>query len=551
MQNQNKLDLQYHAKLCFNYLTGMVDEKLDCLPYWLIAINENPAYAKHCRVDDAELVASWSEALIRMRQMTASKEGLRAEAGIKRHLLKDFGKDGLRYHHKYPWTQSIFCNIHETAYVLSALATWYAESQEKMVRKKAGGLVRGLGKIANSRTGKTFWSGDFPQTRKSYFFPYDNYYKGKGYDPSKWTGRGEEALRNGIVICPLVMWYEAGGDEASLDLAEGLINHIIYECRTFNYEQHYTGHVHSAMWIASGVVRFSIVTGNKELLRWAKGIYDFTRSRSSAFGWVPEYIGWHDPRQEHCETCCIKDMIECASYLIEAGYDEYWEDIDNFSRNHLVESQLKSGDFIKVNNRRKDTIDTTYRDIDRRVIGGFSGGTEPNSLSLSRFRSLAGCCGGTGPQAFYLAWKNIVTKKGEGVYVNLAIDRDSEYAGVKSSYPEEGKIEVKVHKDTPLFIRIPKWAGERVALFLDNRPQCLVWEGDYLSIPQVKKGQTVTVTHPMPEQKKNEIVRGGELTSNWRGSTVLGIFPEGDPLALYKRGKKSGRKTETAQPDPQ
>ena len=47
------------AELALNYLTSMVDERYDYLPFWLIAAHENPAFARHCRVDDAELVASW------------------------------------------------------------------------------------------------------------------------------------------------------------------------------------------------------------------------------------------------------------------------------------------------------------------------------------------------------------------------------------------------------------------------------------------------------------------------------------------------------------
>ena len=47
-----------NAEMALNYLTQMVDPKLDYLPYWLIYPNENPAFAKHCRVDDAELAAS-------------------------------------------------------------------------------------------------------------------------------------------------------------------------------------------------------------------------------------------------------------------------------------------------------------------------------------------------------------------------------------------------------------------------------------------------------------------------------------------------------------
>ena len=121
---------------------------------------------------------------------------------------------------------------------------------------------------------------------------------------------------------------------------------------------------------------------------------------------------------------------------------------------------------------------------------------------------------------------------------------------LRSSYPAEGKIEVKLHKDTPLFIRIPQWAGERINLFLNKKPQVLIWKNDYISIPKTKKGQTVTVTHSMPEDKRKETVRGQEFFLSWRGSTLLEIFPQGDPIALYQRYEKPCIKAEPNKPAP-
>src|SRR5512146_295935 len=110
MKIENKLDFNEVADRSFNFLTTMVDRKLDLLPYWLIAIDEKPAWARHYRVDDAELVGSWAEALIRLRQMTGSKVGLECEAAFKRLTLRDCAENGLRYNHKYPWTETQFCN---------------------------------------------------------------------------------------------------------------------------------------------------------------------------------------------------------------------------------------------------------------------------------------------------------------------------------------------------------------------------------------------------------------------------------------------------------
>ena len=51
------------AELAINYLTNMTDEANDYLPYWLVLPHKKPAEAAHCKVDDAELVASWFEGI--------------------------------------------------------------------------------------------------------------------------------------------------------------------------------------------------------------------------------------------------------------------------------------------------------------------------------------------------------------------------------------------------------------------------------------------------------------------------------------------------------
>src|SRR5690554_5458492 len=116
-----KFSIETDAALAHNYLTGMVDADRDYLPYWLIGANENPAWAQHCRVDDAELVASWYEALACVMDILGTDEGAGVLGGFKRHLMKSWGDHGLRFHEKYPWTHTMHSSFHEMGYVMSAL----------------------------------------------------------------------------------------------------------------------------------------------------------------------------------------------------------------------------------------------------------------------------------------------------------------------------------------------------------------------------------------------------------------------------------------------
>lgn len=405
MERYTKFEPLENAKLAWNYLTSMVDKKLDNLPYWLLMPNKKPAEANHCKVDDAELVGSWYEGLDCMLKMLDTKEGEDVLASFRRHVLKSWGEHGLRYHEEYPWTKTIHSSFHEMGYILPALNRMLINNpNDAVAEQRAAALVGGLRSLVIERKVRTFWSGDFEEEEKIYEFPNDVYLRDGGFDMTRHTGRGEQAIRNSIMLHSLVVRYEIAHDEVALDLAIGMANHLLGCSRYFNYKMEFFGHVHSAGWVASGLVRLGRVTGVKRYTEKGKMIYDYIRSLSSSFGWVPEYAQWHPMSEEHSETCCIKDMIECASELIECGYDEYWTDLNLFFRNQLIENQIRYSGYIVSDNSLPDTDLATYKDMDKRILGGFSGGSLPNSISLNRFRSIAGCCCGMAPVALYIAW---------------------------------------------------------------------------------------------------------------------------------------------------
>lgn len=534
-----KLDLRHRAELALHYLTSMTDPKCDNLPYWLVGINEQPAVAKHCRVDDAELVASWGEALIRLRHMLGTDRGRDHETSYRKLVLRDFREDGLRYHHRYPWTESVFCSIHEMAYVLGYLAMVHEDTDgaDKAVSDAGRGLVRRLRELAVRREGITFWGGDYEQARLSYFWPYDNFYEGAGWRPELWTGRGEEVIRNGMLIHSAVRWGEVAGDEAAMELARGLLNHLIYESRRFAGDRAYIGHVHSVVWIASGAVRLGRLTGAQEYVDWGREVYEFTRKNSSSFGWVPEYIGWHDPADEHCETCCIKDMIQCSLELVEAGYPGYYDAVDRFVRNQLVENQITETDFISVDNSREDTEESTWRNLDKRAMGGFSGGAEPNSISMTRFRALAGCCAGTAPQAMTMVWERSIRVRSDGALeVNMFLDPGKPaLADVWTDYPTSGHVKVTPKRAGDLLLRLPAYASARVEVTAGGRPLAPTWRDGCLLIPEAQPNVQVEVRHSFPCEVRREAVAGREFKVSWRGNTVVQLHPKGGPLTLYER----------------
>ncbi|MBQ3668529.1 MAG: hypothetical protein II920_04810 [Clostridia bacterium] len=537
-----KFDPEAMARRSVNYLTRMVDKSNDNLPYWLILPNKKPAEAAHCRVDDAELVGSWYEGLSCSMRLLGTDKGRDVLESYKRFLLSSWGEHGLRFHKKYPWTHTMHSSFHEMGYILSALVRLSQdEPDNEEVEARISGLIKGMRELVVERRVRTFWNGDMPEDRPIYEFPNDVYLLNGGFDLSCHTGRGEQPIRNAIMLKALAERYELKRDENALDLAVGIANQVLGPSRYFSWDMNYFGHVHSSMWFASGLVQLGRATGNKEYVSKGKGIYDYTRSMSSSFGWVPEYARWHPMDEEHCESCCIKDMIECGLELIKCGYSEYWTDILLFSRNQLVENQVSYSGYVTDDNTLPDKDGITYKDISSRMIGGYTGGSLPNSISLSKFRSIAGCCAGIAPVGVYLVWENAVGIENGALTVNIPMGKACAEYRLECGYPDRGLVAITPAFNCDVRLRLYPFMNGKLSVRVDGQEAAYSTEDGFVSVRSVKAGSKVSFRHAMRSGIKKEICAGREYKVLWRGCDVIDILPHGEHLRLYQRDSKAAK----------
>lgn len=532
-----KYDLAGDARRALSYIDGMTDKSLGRLPYWLVLPHKKPAEAEHCKVDDAELVGSWFEAVDSIENILGKNETTRElYAALRAHLMDSWGEHGLRFHKKFPWTHTIHSSFHEMGYILPALNRLIRnDPEDKEAERRASELVRGMRSLVYERKIRSFWSGDSVESEPLYEFPNDVYVKDRGFDFSHHTGRGEQSIRNGVSMYALVDRYALTGDEVALDLAIGLANFLLGPSRYFNYKFEFFGHVHSSVWIASGLVYLGRITGMDRYINAGEKIYGYVRSMSSDYGWVPEFAQWRAPELEHCETCCIKDMILCCSELIKCGKDSYWEDIYRFSRNQLTENQIKYTGYVVSDDTLPDTEAKTFRDLGRRLIGGYTGGAEPNSISLTRFRSIAGCCVGTAPIALELIWQNTVTESDGVLVVNIHTDKSSDNYTLTHELPNEAKV--------TLSLKNPAKVGFRLYGFISN-PRLtsngkvvpsVVSNSIIYTEAVIDSGCSVTLEFDMETVEKKEFFAGREYTEIWRGGDMVDILPRGEHVRLYQR----------------
>jgi hypothetical protein len=529
-------DLRADAERALSYIDNMTDRAYGYLPFWLVLPHKKPAEAEHCKVDDAELVGSWFEAVDSIEGILGRSE--RSEVlynALRAHIMESWGEHGLRFHKKYPWTHTIHSSFHEMGYILPALNRLVRnDPNDKEAEMRSSELVRGMRSLVYERRVRSFWSGDTNESEPLYEFPNDVYVKGRGFDFSHHTGRGEQCIRNAVSMHALVDRYVIAGDEVALDLAIGLANHLLGPSRYFNYKFEFFGHVHSSAWIAAGLIYLGRVTETERYINAGIRIYAYIRSMSSSYGWIPEFAQWRAPELEHCETCCIKDMILCCEELIKCGYSEYWGDLYRFARNQLTENQIKYTGYVVSDDTLPDANGKTFRELGRRLIGGYTGGSEPNSISLTRFRAIAGCCVGTAPIALGIVWNNTVTKENRIYTVNIHTDKETEEWSLTHSLPNEPAVTFTAKRDMDVGFRLYDFMSSPRLRKNGARAETELQDG-MLILRDVKAGESVTLEFDMKTIEKKEFFAGREYTEIWRGGDMIDILPHGDHIRLYQR----------------
>lgn len=532
-----------HAMHAIDFLSQMTDPALNYLPYGFVSPMHVPPYAEHGRIDDAELVASWYMGLSCAREMLGTNKGADVEEALYQQLVEDGwdSKSRLRFPAKRAWSaeeEEVYCLLSECAVVLSALnRALEVNKEDKVAERRAAGLVQGLKNQAVGHRMRFTGLGKFAiEEQPCFSFSSDVYVLGKGLDAAVGTGFSDWVLRYSVLIDPLVQRYVLVKDVDALELATGLANFIVSHSHFFTVRTEFSGHVNSALQTAIGLAKLGRVTGQDKYVAKAKGLYDFIRRSTSAFGWVPEYMKWQLIADERCEACCTGNMMICAIELVDCGFPEYWDDVHRFWRNHLSQSQVTETSFIEQDScEHNDTEQRTYKRIAERVRGGFSGCTTPNSVSLARYRGIAPSCSATAPQAMLKAWRRTSEFLRGNLVVNFPVNYEDANAKITVGYPNKGFIRVKLKRPCRVIVRVFPWMPSPHEGTVDGRPAGLERRDDQVSFPTVEKGSVLEFRHDVKMRRVMENVMGLDFFGLWRGPEMVDILPHGFGLRLYQR----------------
>ena len=579
------LDLAERAALAINALTGAAEcEQAFCETIQTSHLDHRPPYM-NLRYNGPCLQKA-VHALPMMRIMSGSIQNADMDARMMEALTRDIDDNGLWWLkvENRPWRAASFKEDQvwpvAQSRLIVALLDWHRYDHDPVWPRLAERLAAGLAGIALS-SGERAW--------------YHTAYLRSGWrahpNPIAGTQADIKAVEEpetsaffdiGLPLRGFSCWHAFSGDKRALDLADRLARYLMkpemwgsispermvvgsspdwagkWQCigpeMLVGAEHgHWQGHFHTHTMAMMGLLDYGLVRHDAAVLRFVQGFYEYARCFGiSRMGFFPAALrpvsspnGPYAAHEPQCaEGCNPADMLWLATTLSEAGVGDYWEDVDQIIRNHLVEHQYLRRDLLEEmanagpEHRIDPSMETDERVIERN-IGAFASGSDPTML----YGWWTACCLGNCPVGLYKAWQSTVGCAGGVAQVNLLLNRASPWLDVASYLPYEGKAVLTNKTAHRIYVRIPLWVDKSaVRCRVNERPASTHWLGSYLAIEGLAPHDVVTIEFPMVETVETYTLPSypERYTIRLKGNTVVDISPRADRLALTEMGSDDG-----------
>jgi hypothetical protein len=416
-------------------------------------------------------------------------------------------------------------------------------------------MARGLDRIAVHRDNYVYFPPHGSWTKKSGWTKKDTQARYFSYHPPEEPMREQAGIDSvqydqGSVLWGLMHSYAVTGDEKALELAGKVARFMLkpqlWEAGTppdlFGREHGmFGGHLHSNVFAFRGILLYAAATGNKWMMEFIRQAYEYARKFGIArIGFIPTYIYPECYGQTRkfaiiSEGCCIADMTVLAVELTDAGVGDYWEDVDQYVRNHLAETQFIDADRLReVSAAEPGEQIKNYKDfphdtdnVIERCLGAYGAINGVSDIWACGM----GCCTGNCNQALYHVWDGIVRYSDGAAQVNLLLNRASPWLDIDSYLPYEGKVVLKNKTSRKAYVRIPNWVDKAAVRSRINRKQAAPsWFGNYLVFEELKPEDTVTIEFPMVETTETYRQGDNNHTIQFKGNTVMDISPREYPV---------------------
>lgn len=512
---RDSLDLVLMSKWSLNYLTGTITEENDFASSYGNWPLKMPPYAvggDKIAIGDSEVRNAL--AFVLMHEMSGIDFGARVQEGVMDRILSYQLPCGLFD----PPTHGDTDVLWATAWMARALIEDFATTGNREALTRAENALKALRLYAME-------ANDEGLLRLA---PKDRLIDNREV---------HFAYRNGLDFCvvePFVRYGEVTGDKEMLDIAEGLV-----EGRLRGFSNHDSRHTHSHWHSVIGVAHLGAVTGEGKYLDWAEDQLAHWTPLMTDYGWFEAIAGY-----KASETCAVSDLIHVCVYLGRGGRSMRYDVVERALRNYLPQTQFFINDdkFMQLWHEQEYADRDQQMRLMRRLEGGFFCRTTPSDRYAIPERpegpvSLEGCCPPTGMTGLNLAWRDIVRKTDQGVFVNMAFNCDDAEATVVSFFPDQGRVTVVPKRDGTFHVRVPGFASkEHVAAWKNGHKSDQVSrEGDYVTFSAAKEGEELTVTYPLVKFVQTFSRGGSEFTVHWNGNAVTRLDSTGSVWPLFEK----------------
>jgi hypothetical protein len=312
--------------------------------------------------------------------------------------------------------------------------------------------------------------------------------------------------------------------------------------------------------VAWGLLEYAIARNDARVKRFVGDFYEYTRNLGiSRIGYFPAVVGtkekllgpdsWESRHPSAStaiamEGCCLAEMICIAIALCDAGVGDYWDDVDQYVRNHFAEMQLLRKDLMEEvslagpeSKIRPGTQITD--DVIERQVGAFVTCAEMTFV----YPMWTMCCLGNMAVAHCKAWEAIMRYSDGVAQVNLPLNRASPWLDVDSYLPYEGKVVLRNKTARRVHLRVPLWVGKgAVRCRVDGKDVAPIWLGNYVLIDGLCPGSRATVEFPMVEtvERHTEPTYAIEYTLRMKGNTLVGISPRAETPSFTRLTQDDG-----------
>lgn len=556
------LDLAECAKLGINHFTSIISPENDYEMYWGGGLAQNGNFGLDFGQSSLQAcMPKCMEAMAMERIMSGSRQGLDREAGMVKMLASHVGEEGIYWvlptNGKKPWLgpedMRPNANVHGQGRMLRAMITWYQYTGDPIWKQKIDRMVDGLDKLMVVHKDDYAYFPTQGWMGEEYFR--SCYVKGKGWkgtdEPVNEKSGEEGSLFNhqGHVAGCLATWYTLTGNKQALRLSGELVRFLTRSKFWADYpggeypgvvgseHAHWQGHFHGHINTLRAILEYAIATNDPRLKEFVREGYEWPRQGFIArIGYVGDGQG-----------CGCGRLIGLAVKLTYAGVGDYWEDVDQYIRNHGSEYQFTPDDIARLTQSRGGKPNAAAN----ATVGAFS--ADPFKTSWGE------CCSSHGNMGLFYAWDGIIRYSDGLATVNLLLNRASPWMDIDSYLPYEGKVVLRNKTAREAMVRIPLYVDlSTVTCNVGSRAVRPTWAGRYLRVEKLRPGDVVTIGFPLKDRVE-KLTCSGTLRNEWpkypgnvtytckfRGNTLISISPDllpGSPLYKGRVERYSTSKT--------